>query len=165
MNFRFLGERTILATMHTQNVPIKWQEPEDWLYDDLWEPREVYVIEAVSKMPTYGYGKRILFVDKETWVIPCSDSYDKAGELWKLWLNFYGARNKAMPNGPLEPYEDEWIFINGAVVVDVQLRHATSTGVPRTVSNRSAGVFYNVGEEMGVTEEFFTIAHLISSGR
>jgi hypothetical protein len=165
MNFRYLGERTVLATMHSQNQPIKWQNPEDWLYDDVWEPRNVYIIEALSKMPAYGYGKRILFVDKEAWVIPFSDTYDKADELWKLWVNFYGARKIAMPNGPVPPYEDEWIFLNGAVVVDVQLGHATSTGLPRTTTDRNAGVYYNVGESMGVTEDFFTVAHLISSGK
>jgi hypothetical protein len=165
MTFRLLGERAVLATMHPENIPIKWQDPEDWLYDDTWEPRTVYVIEAVSKLPQYGYGKRVLYVDKEAWLIPYSDSYDRGGELWKIWVNFWGVRKDAMPNSPIAPYEDEMPFLNGSITLDIQLQHCTSTGLPRTTANRSAGTFYNVGEKMGVTEEFFTVAHLISSGR
>jgi len=165
MTFRLLGQRTVLATMHAENTPIKWQDPEDWLYDDVWEPRNVYVIEAVSKLPQYAYGKRVLFVDKEGWLIPYSDSYDRAGQLWKIWVNLWGDRKKAMPNGPLPPYEDAMPFLNGTVTFDIQLQHCTSTGLPRTMVNRSQGVFYNVGASMGVTEEFFTVAALIASGR
>jgi hypothetical protein len=165
MTFRLLGERTVLATMHAQNIPIKWQAPEDWLYDDVWEPRTVYVVEAVSKLPTYAYGKRVLYVDKETWLIPYSDSYDRGGQLWKVWVNFWGFRKDAMPNSPVPPYEDEMPFLNGSVCLDIQLQHCTATGLPRTLANRGAGTFLNAGEKMGVTEDFFSVANLISSGR
>jgi hypothetical protein len=70
-----------------------------------------------------------------------------------------------MPNSPVPPYEDEMPFLNGAIVLDIQLQHCTSTGLPRTLANRGSGTFFNVGEKMGVTEDFFSVANLISSGR
>lgn len=166
MDYKLVGEQTILATMHAKNVPPRWQEPEDWLYDDVWEPRRVFVVEAISKMPQYGYGKRILFVDKESYMIPMSDSYDRAGQLWKFWVNMWSMRKEAVPGGgPGGPYEDSMPFLNAAVVADVQLSHATSTAIPRTMVKADGGMYLNVGQKMGVTEDFFTVAHLVSSGK
>src|SRR5206468_1017188 len=71
-DYRFLGEKTVLATLHAHNVPVKWQQPEDWFYDDYWEPRRVWVIEAIPKAPQYAYGKRVIFIDKEAYVVPYS---------------------------------------------------------------------------------------------
>src|SRR5256885_9643380 len=48
-------------------------------FDEGWEKRHVYVIEGISKLPQYAYSKRVLLIDKETWVIPYSDIYDRSG--------------------------------------------------------------------------------------
>lgn len=162
MSYRLLGERTILATMHAKNVPVKWQEPEDWVYDDVWEPREVWVIEAVSKMPQYAYGKRILFIDKQAWVVGLSDIYDRAGQLWKIWLNMFSYKRQEAPGTPV--YDDEMGFHHAIVVYDMQLAHATKVALPSTKASDLECHFYNLGEKGGVTEGFFTVAHLIETG-
>ncbi|MBI4516133.1 MAG: DUF1329 domain-containing protein [Deltaproteobacteria bacterium] len=163
MSYRLLGERTILATMHARNFPPKWQNPEDWLYEDVWEPRRVWVIEATPKMSQYAYGKRVLYVDQEAWVIAISDSYDRAGQLWKTAVNMYTAKREAIPGDARVQYEDEMLFFNADIYYDVQLQHATATANPRFAGTEK-GYFINVGARMGVTEDYFTVAHMIEKG-
>lgn len=165
MGYRLLGERTVLATMHARNVPIKWQQPNDWLYDDVWEPRRVWVIEAVSKFPQYAYGKRILFMDKEGWLIPLTDSYDRAGQLWKSQAIAWSFRKESIPGAKLGRYEHEWPHQTANVVFDVQLRHATSNAAPSPNAPGEEGMLLNMGPKVGTTEDFFTVAHLIAFGR
>ncbi len=160
-DWKFLGDRKILATMHAQEFPVKWCPGQgDFVYCDNWEPRDVWVLEGVSKFPQYAYGKRVLYVDKETYLIPYSDIHDKAGQLWKVWLNQFGFRTKAAPNYG-DTYESEMPFLNSISMVDVQLSHATRVAMPSAKRANEPGWYYNQGEKTGMTEEFFTIAHLI----
>jgi len=162
--YKLLGEQTILATMHAKNFPVKWQEPEDYFYDDAWEPRRVWVVEARSKLPQYAYSKRVIYIDKEAYVIPYSDIYDRAGQLWKIWVNQYGYRKEAMPGAKLAVYDEEMAFSNAVVMIDMQLAHATRAALPSTKTRAEEGWFINLGEASGTTEEFFTIAHMIETG-
>ncbi len=54
-----------------------------------WEMREMYVIE-MSRLPAYAsgycYGRRVIYVDKETLFPMAIDLYDPAGSLYKSWL-------------------------------------------------------------------------------
>jgi len=43
MDWSFLGEAKILATMHAEHLPVRWQgAPADYMHDDAWEPRDVW---------------------------------------------------------------------------------------------------------------------------
>src|SRR5207244_8176599 len=79
MDWKYLGERDLLAMVHGEHFPVKWNEKVDWAFDDVWEKRRVHVVEGVSKLPQYAFGKRVLFIDKEAWGIPYSDIYDRSG--------------------------------------------------------------------------------------
>lgn len=157
--FRLLGEQTILASMHATHRPAQWQQPEGWMWADTWEPRRVFVIEARPKNdPVYAYSKRVLFVDREAWIIPQADSYDRAGQLWKAhFLKWDVRRDPKSKNPDPAPCQD------ADVVVDVQLQHGTSTAIPREATVPDGGYHSNVGEAMGVTEEFFTVQDLIGA--
>lgn len=165
MTYRLLGERPILGIMHARNVPVKWQEPEDWIFDEVWEPREVWVIEAKSKFSQYAYGKRILFIDKQGWVVTHSDIYDRAGQLWKVWINMWSAKKEAIPGARISVYEDEMLFTHAIVMIDTQLSHATKSALPSTKAIGEETIYLNMGERSGTDEEFFSIAHLIQAGR
>ncbi len=164
MDWKFLGERTVLAVMHGQHVPVKWQEPEDWAFEDTWEPRQVYVVEGTSKLPQYAYGKRVIFIDKEGWVVTHSDIYDRAGQLWKVWINDYSFKKEAIPGATVSRYPDEMAFVHAIVMIDTQLVHATKAALPSTHSQGEECIYINMGNKSGITEDFFTVAHLIESG-
>jgi hypothetical protein len=163
MDWNFLGEREILGVMHAKNYPVKWAQPADWAFDDVWEKRKVYVIEGVSKLPQYAYSKRIIFIDKEAWVVPYSDIYDRAGELWKVWINAWSYR-KSPFEGATEEYPDERPFQPAIVMMDIQLEHATKASLPSHRYPGEQGWYFNHGEKYGVEPDWFAVQALVEAG-
>jgi hypothetical protein len=162
MEWRYLGERDLLAVFHAENFPVKWHDKVDWAFDDVWEKRRVHVVEGTSKLPQYAYSKRVVFIDKENWLIPYSDIYDRAGELWKIWINDFTTRKKVIP-GAIE-YPDEMAFDSAIVMVDMQLEHATRAATPSHRFPGEQGWYFNQGEAAGASERWFTVAALVSAG-
>src|SRR2546426_11552689 len=164
MDFKYLGERDLIADFHSQHYPVKWHEKVDWAWDDVWEKRHVYIIEGVSKLPQYAYGKRVIFIDKEAWLIPWSDIYDRSGELWKIWINDVSMRKKAFDGAGALEYEDEMGFAPAIVMVDMQLEHATKASLPSHRFPGEQGWYFNQGEKAGITDDWFTVAALVNAG-
>jgi hypothetical protein len=162
MQWKLLGEREVLGAFHTTQFPVKWDAKVDWAFDDVWEKRKVFVIEGVSKLPQYAYGKRILFIDRESYLIPFSDIYDRSGELWKVWINDWTFKKQIAP-GAIE-YPDELGFQPAIVMVDIQLEHATRAALPSSRFGGEQGWYFNQGEKAGITDDWFTVAALVSAG-
>ena len=161
--WKFLGSKKILGTFHAEKFPVEYcPGGADFVYCDNWEPRDVWVLEGVAKQAQYAYGKRVLFIDKETYYISYSDIYDKAGQLWKVWINQYGFRNKAAP-GYGDTYDSVMPFAHSITMADIQLSHATRAALPSSKYPGEQGWYFNQGAKTGLTEEFFTIAHMISA--
>jgi Protein of unknown function (DUF1329) len=164
MAWRLLGERDLIAPMHGTHYPVKWDDKVDWAFDEGWEKRHVYVLEGISKLPQYAYGKRILFIDKEAWVIPYSDIYDRSGELWKVWINDFSFRRKAFEGANVIEYPDEMGFVPAIVMVDEQLEHATKASLPSPRFPGEQGWYFNQGEKSGTDPEWFTVAAMVNAG-
>jgi hypothetical protein len=49
------------------------------------EPRECYVIKSINKDPDYYLGKRLRWIDKETFIAWREEQYDKKGYLWRIF--------------------------------------------------------------------------------
>jgi hypothetical protein len=108
----------------------------------------------------------VIFVDKEAWVIPFSDIYDTAGELWKVWVNLYRMAREPFEGAPEEgQYADLMPFLPSIFMVDIQLDHATRVALPSHRFARAVGWSFNKGEESGTEESNFSIARLVSAGR
>lgn len=166
MTWKYLGKKEILGCFHAENYPVKWASGgADFAFDDVWEKRKVHVIEGASKLAQYAYSKRVLFIDDEMWAVPYSDIYDRAGQLWKIWINQFSMRKQPFPGAKLSVYPDEMPFLPSIVMVDMQLQHATKAALPSHRYPGEEGWFFNLGEKSGTTEDYFTIAHLIESGR
>jgi Protein of unknown function (DUF1329) len=164
MEWKYLGEKEVLGSMHGEHYPVNWDKKVDWAFNDLWEKRKVYALEGVSKLPQYAYSKRVIFVDKEGWVIPFTDIYDRSGELWKIWINNMSFR-KSVPGTNAVQYPDEMGFIPSIVMVDLQLEHATKASLPSPRFPGEQGWYFNQGEKAGITDDWFTVAALVAAGR
>ena len=163
-NWKYLGEKNVLGSFHSETFPVAYCPGSgDFVFCDNWEKRDVYIIEGVPMQPQYAYGKRVLFIDKETYLVTYSDIYDRSGQLWKVWLNQYSFRKHAPTSGAIE-YPDEMPFNPSITMVDTQMRHATRVAMPSAKYAGEQGWYFNQGAKTGLTEEFFTIAHLIASG-
>src|SRR5439155_14184014 len=119
---------------------------------------------GVSKLPQYAYGKRVIFIDKEAWVVPYSDIYDRSGELWKIWINDWSFKKKAFDGAGVIEYPDEMGFQPSIVMVDLQLEHATKASLPSPRFPGEQGWYFNQGEKAGISDEFFTVAALVNAG-
>jgi hypothetical protein len=53
------------------------------------ERRPVYVVELLQKDPRYVYGKRVLYIDRETFVLHFIENYDQKGRLWRSFEETY----------------------------------------------------------------------------
>ncbi|MFM7140988.1 MAG: DUF1329 domain-containing protein [Alphaproteobacteria bacterium] len=162
-DWKFLGEREMLGVFHAQNLPVKWAAGSaNFAFDDVWEPRKVYVIEGTPRLAQYAYSKRIIFIDKETYAVLYSDIYDRAGNLWKVWLNDFSFRKQAFAGAPTT-YEDEMPFLPAIVMVDMQLVHATKASLPSPRFPGEQGWYFNQGSKSGTTPEWFTVAAMIAA--
>lgn len=163
LEWKYLGEKTMLGSFHSEHFPVKYCEGDgEFVFCDTWEKRPVYVIEGVPKQAQYAYGKRVLYIDKETYLITYTDIYDRAGHLWKTWINQYGFRKRAAPGYGTE-YPDEMPFNHSIAMVDMQLSHGTRWALPSATYPGEEGWYFNQGAKTGLTEEFFTLGHLISA--
>lgn len=98
--YKLLGKRWILATAHSRSPT--WDEkasnendefrnvdfatPPYWNPDDDWEPRQVWVIEAITP-PEHPYSKKILYMETKFPRVYHAEVYDRKGQFWKF-LNF-----------------------------------------------------------------------------
>jgi hypothetical protein len=164
--WRFLGEKTLLAAVHGKRWPAHWCEGEgDFVFCDSWEKRPVWIVEGKSKFPQYAYGKRILYIDKEAFYTPSTDIYDKNMELWKLWINGINVGYKPFPGAKTSVYDYETGFIPNITMIDMQLVHATRAALPSHEFPDEEGWYWNMGPKVGLTPDFFTVSELIRGGR
>jgi uncharacterized protein DUF1329 len=161
-DWKYLGSRTILASFHAaSSVPEECAGSGDFIFCEAWELRRAYVIEGTPKLPQYAYGKRLLFIDEETFLIAYSDIFDRSQQLWKVWINQWSFR-KHSPFADATDYSDEMPFNPSFTMVDMQLGHATHSVPPRPNQSEPRWSF-NQGAA-NATPEFFTVAHLVESG-
>ncbi len=121
-NYRFLGEREMLASVHAVHSP-EPQCPQDGgktICPEDWEMRHLYVIEANAR-PGHDVTipKRILYIDAEGWFITASDQYDRDGKLWKTIATFDTYRDRPVPDARVAIYPYKRMFQLGLVDEDL----------------------------------------------
>jgi hypothetical protein len=163
--WKYLGEKTVLGSFHADSIPVKWQEPSgDFLHSSAWEPRKVWVVEGVAKMPQYAYGKRVIYLDQDSYRIPFTDIYDQAGELWKVWVNNFMYATHPF-EGAKYGFDYEVSYNPSITMVDMQLEHATYCALPSARFPGEQGWYINLGDAEGTREEYFELSSIIAAGR
>ncbi|GAB6146643.1 DUF1329 domain-containing protein [Desulfocicer niacini] len=129
--FKYLGTKKMMGV---QNCP--WETKDDLparttkefpLCRENWEVREVFVIEALPKDPDYPVARRRLYIDKETYCILFSDSYDRSGNPWKLFVNYY--KREKLPSG------DIMSKYHGGFGIDIQTSFLTAYAFTNMTTN------------------------------
>jgi hypothetical protein len=163
--WKYVGEKSVLATFHGATIPVVWGEsPGDYIHDGTWEPRKVWLVEGVSKVPEYAYSKRVLYIDQDTYRIPYSDLYDRSGQLWKASINSFLFANAPTATAKYRvdyevPYEPSM------TMVDMQKAHATACALPGNHFPGEQGWYVNVGDKEGTTEDQFDVRSIGLPGR
>ncbi len=161
-DWTLLGEKTIVASFHAEHMPVVWGEPPaEFFHSDLWEPRNVWVIEGRSKVGGHAFSKRVVIIDKESFLVANWDIYDEDGELWKVGFNQYKFAHKPIADAETRsPWRRRYFPSSG--IADLQLGHITTCALPSHRVPSEEGWYINVGE---TTEAEFDLATLISSSR
>jgi hypothetical protein len=156
-DYKLLGERNMLATVHAAHSPEVTCPydggasvcPEDW------EMRHMYVVEA---MPRYNIvntlqGRNIVYLDSEVWFEPYVDTYDRQGRLFQNFTYWLTYRDRPVPDARVAIYPFKREFVVGASSVDVQGGMASVCYLPSRNSPERECWYINMG---AVDKGFFT---------
>ncbi len=163
-NYKFLGEKQMLASVHAEHSP-EVQCPFDGgktICPENWEMRHLYVIEAVAKPGIDAtIPKRILYIDSEGWFITASDQYDRSGKLWKTIATFNTYRDRPVPDAKLAVYPYKRMFQLGLVDEDLDTGFSSVVYMPGSTAPDRECWYIDMGT---VDNAFFQPEALQSAG-
>lgn len=125
--YKLLGKRWVLAVANSktglwnpegksfaEKYPVVENAAPYWnMNNNSFEPREVYVIEAITPS-AHPYSKKVLYIDVKYPRFYYAEAYDRKGEFWKF-MEFHSYSNTA----------DGDIRTTAGAVIDFQRNHAT----------------------------------------
>ena len=138
MTWNYLGTRNVLLPFYNHNDmeldPDTHKNDEDGYqvvsfggrggcYPNVtWQLRKVYELEAVPVDANHPMSKRVFFMDAQTFTIPRTNIYDRAGNIWKTWII-----GQAHPDHHLEKNKGTGVSIDDSfAMIDVQANHCTT---------------------------------------
>ena len=163
-NYRFLGERAMLASVNASNSPALAcpQDGGRTICLENWEMRHLYVIEATAK-PTLRpiaastiVPRRVLYIDSEGWFITASDLFNPNGELWKTIVTYHTYRDRSMPTARVAIWPFKRMFQTAMVDEDLSSGFSSTVFTPRR-DGTSDCWYINSGI---VDKDFFTPVRL-----
>ncbi|MCL6693005.1 DUF1329 domain-containing protein [Pseudomonas sp. R3.Fl] len=125
--YKLLGTRWVLAVANSktglwktdgktpaEKYPVLDDQPPYWnMNNNNFEPREVYVIEAITPS-IHPYSKKVLYMDVKYPRFYYAEAYDRKGEFWKF-MEFHSYSNIA----------DGDVRTTAGAIIDFQRNHAT----------------------------------------
>ena len=156
-NFKFLGEKQMLACVHAEHSP-EIACPTDGQASacpEAWEMRHMYVLQA---MPRYGVvntlqGRNILYMDSEVWFDPYVDTYDQKGELFQNFMYLLTERDRPVPDARIAIYPFKRSFVVGSSSLDCQSLQSSMCYLPARDTPERECWYINMG---AVDKTFFT---------
>jgi Protein of unknown function (DUF1329) len=156
-NYRFIGEKEMLACVHAKFSP-EHACPTDGgasVCPENWEMRHLYVVEA---SPRYGVvntlqGKNVLYLDSEVWFEPYIDTYDRKGQLFQNFTYILTQRDRPVPDAKVAIYPFKRSFVVAACALDVQGGISSQCYLPGRDTPERECWYINMG---AVDRDFFT---------
>jgi hypothetical protein len=162
-DYRFLGERPMLAPVNVANSPASPCATDGGASacPENWQLRHMYVVEATPRAGAASqalHGKTVLYVDSQGWFNPYVDSYDRAGNLFQNHIYWMTYRDRPVPDARVAIYPFKRQFVVGASSTDVQTGASTMCYLPDRNSPERETWYINMG---AVDREFFTTQAMI----
>jgi len=85
--YTYKGKKELLTQRHDGLAQVTRESGIGFSNGMAFERCNLLVVEAVNKDPNYIYGKRIWYLDPETYYIMHTEIYDQQGRFWKLFMN------------------------------------------------------------------------------
>ncbi len=165
-NYKFLGEREMLACVHAQNSPAHPCPTDGGATScpDDWEMRHMYIVEITPRPERTSQilqSKTIAYVDGEAWLNPYMDSYDTRGELWKTQIYLFTYRDRPIPEAKVAIYPFKREFNVAASSADLQSGMVTTCYLPGPDTPERECWYINMG---AVDKEFLSTEAMAKAG-
>src|SRR6266478_4388591 len=166
-NYKFLGEKEMLAVVHAAHSP-EITCPYDGgasACPENWEMRHMYTVEA-TPVRTMGAAGNVLdketvvYMDSEVWYEPYVDGYDQKGQLWRTNVFWAAYRDRPVPDAKVAIYPFKREFIVGSARYDVQSGFATMCYLPGQNTPERECWYINRG---AVDKNFFTTDAMVKA--
>jgi hypothetical protein len=163
-NYKFLGERNMLATVHAEHSPEVRCATDGGssACPEAWEMRHMYLVEATPRPGKINAidSRTILYEDSEVWFNPYIDTYDRQGRLFRSHIYWVAYRDRPVPDARVAIYPFKRLFVVAAVSTDVQSGQATMAWLPGLETPERECWYINMG---AVDKSFFTTDALVRS--
>ena len=165
-NYKFLGERQMLASVHAQH------SPEDTCpYDggatacpEAWEMRHVFIVEAAPRRDVNNPGAldklTNVYVDTELAFNPYIDTYDQKGRLWRAHIYWLAYRDRPVPDARVAIYPFKREFVVGAASIDMQANFSSMCYLPGQHTPERECWYVNMG---AVDKDFCTVKSMVAA--
>ena len=167
-NYKFLGERKMLACVHAIHSP-EVTCPYDAgasACPENWEIRRIYIVESTPRRGRFSAGggvvegKTIVYLDSEAWFEPYVDTYDQRGQLWRTNLYWLTYRDRPVPDARIAIYPFEREFVVGASECDVQGGMSAMCYLPGQHTPERECWYINMG---AVDKDFCTVRAMVAA--
>jgi hypothetical protein len=165
-NYKFLGERQMLASVHAQH------SPEDTCpYDggatacpEAWELRHLYIVEATPRHDSQNPGVldklTDVYVDTELSFEPYIDTYDQRGRLWRAHIYWLAYRDRPVPDARVAVYPFKREFVVGTASIDTQGNYSSMCYLPGQHTPEHECWYINMG---AVDKDFCSVKAMVAS--
>ncbi len=165
-NYKFLGEKQMLASTHAQHSP-----ENTCPYDggatacpEAWELRHIYIVEATPRhdMSNAGALDKLtnVYIDAELAYEPYIDTYDQKGRLWRSHIYWLAYRDRPVPDARVAIYPFKREFVVGAASIDTQGNFSTMCYLPGQRTPEHECWYINMG---AVDKDFCSVKSMVAS--
>jgi hypothetical protein len=164
-DYKFLGEKEMLASAHAEHSPALKCEADGGATTcpEAWEMRHMYIVEAKprrNKIAGALHSKTIIYMDSEVWFEPYIDTYDQKGELFQDHIYWLTYRDRPVPDAKVAIYPFKREFVVAANSTDEQSGFTTMCYLPgRDVPERECW-YISMG---AVDKDFFTVQAMVKA--
>ncbi len=164
-NWRYLGEKEMLACINTDKVPDRVCPTDGGASHcpDPWEMRHLYIIEGIPRKDRFSgslYSKEILYLDSEADFVMSHDMYDRKGELFKNYTSWMTFKDRPVPDARVAIYPFKREFQVGSSSADVQSGFSTVCYHPGYDVPEKEDWYINMG---AIDKEFCTVQAMVKA--
>ena len=88
-DWRFMGTKVIFHVASSQHAEPQYHGPMSTIPFDRWQLRPAFVVEAVPRWDGHPYGRRLLFIDQQTYSVMMTMVFDRDDRLLKIMTTVY----------------------------------------------------------------------------
>ena len=122
-SWNYLGRKVVMHVSASRNAQAEFFGPSSNIPLDRWQLRPCYVVELTPKWEEHPYGRRVQFIDAESFNTALSLIFDRSDSLWKVIYTAYEHADLALGTEPtLEESVHRW-----SALVGIDLDKSTTT--------------------------------------